>query len=155
MKIDVAFKDSDHLKINHLILDLNGTIAIDGVVIEGVPERIRKIKELGIEIYLFTGDTNGNGQAIADQLGIKLKIAKDAEAKKLFAIEFDTNKTATIGNGRIDLDLFNTVNLSIAVIQKEGAFTKTLLAADLTTNSILDALDLFIYPNRMIASLRA
>jgi soluble P-type ATPase len=44
--------------------------------------------------------------------------------------------------------------LGIGVIQAEGAAVEAILAADLVTTSVLDALDLLIHPLRLTATLR-
>lgn len=44
--------------------------------------------------------------------------------------------------------------LSIAVMDQEGAYGKVMREADLCTGCIEDALDLLIYPKRIIAGLR-
>lgn len=44
------------LQLSHLALDFNGTIAIDGEVIAGVPERLIKLAGL-LQIHVITADT--------------------------------------------------------------------------------------------------
>jgi soluble P-type ATPase len=44
--------------------------------------------------------------------------------------------------------------LGIAVIQTEGAATAALLAAEIITPGIFDALDLLLHPDRLKATLR-
>ena len=45
--------------------------------------------------------------------------------------------------------------LGIAVLQAEGASAETLAAADLVVPCATDALDLFLHPRRLMASLRS
>jgi len=45
--------------------------------------------------------------------------------------------------------------LGIAVLQAEAASTEAVLAADILSRSILDALDLLLHPLRLTATLRA
>ena len=47
------------------------------------------------------------------------------------------------------------VFLRIAVIQEEGGAVETLLVADISTRSILNALDLLLHPLRLTATLRS
>ncbi len=139
--------------IETLILDLNGTIAIDGKLIEGVKERIDALRG-SLRILLFSGDTQGTAAEIAKELQIELRLTPDAAAKAAEAQTLDPQTCATIGNGRIDLELFKTVRLRILTIQVEGAHPQTLLESDIVTTSILDALDLFLKPKRLIATIR-
>jgi soluble P-type ATPase len=142
------------LMIDTVILDLNGTLAVDGKVIEGAAERIQKLKELSMAMYLFTGNSNGNGAEVAKQLGLKLFIAADGHAKAEEAKKLQPDTTATIGNGRIDLELFRIVRLRIATLQAEGIYATLLLNTDIVVPSINDALDLFLHKKRLIGTLR-
>ena len=45
------------LTIKTLILDLNGTFSVGGVVADGVKERLDKLKEKGFRVLFFTGNT--------------------------------------------------------------------------------------------------
>lgn len=143
----------DPFDIETLILDLNGTIAIDGKLIDGVKERIDALRE-SLHILLFSGDTQGTATEIAKTLQIELRLTPDAAAKAAEAKVLHPQTVATIGNGRIDLELFKTVRLRILTIQAEGADPQTLLASDIVTTSILDALDLFLKPKRLVATMR-
>ncbi|MDO8469209.1 MAG: hypothetical protein Q7S29_05630 [Candidatus Peribacter sp.] len=140
--------------IKTVILDLNGTLTIDGILIPGVKERIDALREQ-LRLILFTGDTQGNAHAIAGELQIEVRVTPDAKAKAAEARSLEPETTATIGNGRIDLELFQTVRLRICVLQAEGAHPLTLLASDIVVPSINDALDLFLKPKRLIATLRS
>ncbi|TSC78624.1 MAG: haloacid dehalogenase [Candidatus Peregrinibacteria bacterium Gr01-1014_25] len=142
------------LTIETLILDLNGTLAIDGKLIDGVRERIKELREQAMRIVLFTGDTNGNAAGIADELQLEVHVTKDALAKADEAKKLRPETAAAIGNGRIDLELFQTVRLRILTLQAEGVHRDTLLASDIIVPSINDALDLFLKPKRLIATMR-
>jgi len=54
--------------LDAIILDLNGTLAVNGKVIKGAKERIQRLKELGFSIYLFSGDQRGTAKAQAGEL---------------------------------------------------------------------------------------
>jgi soluble P-type ATPase len=64
-------------------------------------------------------------------------------------------RTACIGNGRNDELMLKTAALGIAVLQREGAASVTLAAADLIVPTITEALDLLAKPLRLVASLRS
>jgi P-type E1-E2 ATPase len=153
--MDYGIGEDEVLRISTLILDLNGTLAIDGVIISGVKERILKIQELGIKVILLSGDTMGTAQNIANELQVQLIHTKNAEDKMNIALQFEKNNLAAIGNGKIDLKLFQNVGLSILTLQSEGVYTPTLLASTIIVPSIIDALDLFLKPLRLKATLRS
>ena len=142
------------MEIKTIILDLNGTLSVGGEIVEGAKERTSKLIEMGFDVVLFTGNTRGDADDIAAELGIKWKQAKDGEDKKRLSLGLDADSCASIGNGLIDLEMMKVVRLSIVTLQAEGVHTKTLSESDLIVPTINDALDLFIDSNRLIASLR-
>jgi soluble P-type ATPase len=142
------------LEITTITLDLNGTLSIGGEVPEGVKERLAKLKSLGFTIVLFTGNTRGDAEALAADLGIDWKLARDAADKCDLAMGLGPETCASIGNGLIDLELMKAVKLRIVTLQAEGVHVQTLLNSDIVVPSILDALDLFLDNQRLIATLR-
>jgi len=141
------------IEINNIVLDLNGTLTIGGVLAEGVKERIDKLKD-HFTFFLFSGDTRGNGKRIADELGINFVRAGTGEEKKKQLMKLDPNRCVSIGNGLIDLEITKLAKLGIVTLQAEGVHIQTLLAADIVFPNINDALDLFIDEKRLIATLR-
>ncbi len=142
------------LDIDTIILDLNGTLAIDGKVIDGVKERIEALRALALRLFLFTGDTHGNAAEIARELQLEVRVTKSALAKAEEAVKLGADTAAAIGNGRIDAKLFEVVRLRILTLQAEGVHRETLLNSDIIVPTINDALDLFLKPQRLIATMR-
>ncbi len=56
--IVIEIPGREPLKINHVVLDYNGTAAVDGMLLKGVKERIARLKELAY-VYVLTADTYG------------------------------------------------------------------------------------------------
>jgi len=142
------------IELNTIILDLNGTLAVSGEIVEGCKERIQKLKELGYKIYLFTGDQRGNATLQASKLGIEVKIAKNTEEKATLTNNLDVEKTVAIGNARIDIGTFTPSKLRIGVLQAEGIHCSILPYIDILTPTINNALDLLIDPNIFSATMR-
>lgn len=142
------------LVINTLILDLNGTLAVHGKVLPGVSGRIEALREKALKLFLFTGDTHGNAGKIAQQLGLEVRVTKSAQAKADEAMKLDPMTCAAIGNGKIDEILFKTVRLAIVTIQAEGAHRDAVAAAELQVMHVNDALDYFLKPDSLIATMR-
>ena len=71
------------LQIRHLVLDYNGTIAVDGILLEGVGERIRALAE-HLAIHVITADTFGNAarQVAGLPLEVKILASDDHAARK-------------------------------------------------------------------------
>ena len=135
-------------------MDLNGTLTVKGKFAEGVEERLERLKKKGLKIFLFSGDTRGNGQEIADKLKIDMIKASTGEEKRAAVLDLKPLTCVAIGNGLIDALLFQTVKLSIATLQAEGVHIKSLIEADIVVPSLLDALDLLLDESSLIATLR-
>jgi soluble P-type ATPase len=142
------------LTIKTIILDLNGTLSVGGQIPEGVKPRLTQLKGMGFIVLFFTGNTRNDADDLAQDLGIEWKLAKSAAEKRQLALELHPETCASIGNGRIDLELMKTVKLAIVTLQAEGVHVETLLASDIVIPTINDALDLFLDSQRLIATLR-
>ena len=120
MRIEIP--DYKALELKYLVLDYNGTIALDGVIPDGVKSRLCKLSE-ELEIYVLTADTHGTAREMCEGLPLEILMCRASA-------------------------------LAIAVMEKEGMCGRLLGEADVCTRSIEDALDLLIYPKRLIATLR-
>jgi P-type E1-E2 ATPase len=145
--------DGSLLDLNYLLVDLNGTLSSHGIVIDGVSERLRQIREI-LEIRLLSADMFGNLDNIAKQLGLSATHAANGEAKRNVIATLGGARCVAIGNGADDAAMLREAALGIAVIGAEGAAGVTLKEADLVTHSITDALDLLLQPRGLTASLR-
>ena len=142
--------------IRHLLLDLNGTLTLDGVLIPGVRERILDLSEK-LDIHILTADTFGSAAKVCGDLPVTLHIIpkRDQILAKQKYLRGLPLKTVVIGNGRNDMGMLVDAALGIAVLGPEGTSTEAMRAADVMTASINDALDLLINPDRLKATLRS
>ena len=154
LEIDVPGRGT--LLLSHLVLDVNGTLAFDGVLIDGVPERLAALRGR-LTLHLLTADTHGGQAAMDRQLGLiahRLIPGGEREQKAEFVNQLGAAVVVAIGNGANDAGMLEAAALSIAVIEREGASAEALAAADVVVASIADALDLLLAPKRLIATLR-
>jgi P-type E1-E2 ATPase len=143
-------------RLEHLAVDFNGTLAIDGKLLPGVSERLATLSAR-LAIRVLTADTHGTAARALAGLRCTLEIAPpsgQAEAKLRFVEALGAEQVVAIGNGRNDRLMLAAARLGIAVIQAEGAAAEALAAADLAVPTIVDALDLLEHPLRLVASLR-
>ncbi len=143
--------------LRNLILDMNGTIALDGTLIPGVAPRIGQLKEI-LQVYLITADTFGSAVNTAAELGIQLVVVDPlaGDRDKLeFIRELGSPETIAIGNGFNDVGLLGEAGISMVVIGPEGCSVKALQAAQIAVTDIRDALDMLIHTKRLVATLRA
>ena len=144
------------LQLRYLILDFNGTLACDGVLLEGVRPRLTTLAG-HLDVHVLTGDTFGQARMALAGAPCRLTVLpaeNQPEGKLRYIEQLGAHEAVCIGNGRNDR-LALKAALGIAVIQTEGAAVEALLAADIVLPSILPALDLLTYPLRLIATLRA
>jgi len=144
------------LSVRHLVLDLNGTLAEDGHLIDGVAERIQQLAEK-VRVHVITADTHGDAADLLAGLPIELEVLPDHQqdlAKQRYVRTLSARECITIGNGRNDNLMLSEAAMGIAVIQREAASWQAVSASDVICTSILDALDLLLVPKRLIATLR-
>ncbi|MEI6463030.1 MAG: HAD family hydrolase, partial [bacterium] len=88
------------IELNTIVLDLNGTLAVEGKLVDGVIPRIKKLKELGFKLVLLTGDQRGTATLQANELGIDVIITKSSEEKAENTKKYIKENTVAIGNAR-------------------------------------------------------
>ena len=145
------------LSIFHLVMDYNGTLARDGILLEGVQSRLDTLAGQ-LQLHVITADSFG---LATDQLaGISCQLVilpgkEQAGAKLAYIQKLGVDQVAAIGNGRNDRLMLEAAALGIGLIQAEGAAFETLSAADVVMPDIQAALDGFLFPKRLIATLRS
>jgi P-type E1-E2 ATPase len=153
MTIVVELSGAAPLEVDHLLLDINGTLTCDGRLLDGVADAIAGLRDC-VSVRLLSADTFGTAQAIADELGVQLERVSHGHEKRACAERLGAGRCAAIGNGRNDVAMLSAVALGIAVIGPEGAALQAVAAADVICASVLDALALLLEPARMTATLR-
>jgi soluble P-type ATPase len=149
-----GFKD---LRLDHLVLDYNGTIGFDGKLIPGVNECIVTLSRK-LSIHVLTADTFGSARVELDGLPCKIVVIpgeKQNAAKLDYIRGLNPQATVCIGNGRNDRLMLKEAALGIAVIQEEGASSQAVMAADVVCSHIMTALELLANPLRLVATLRS
>lgn len=145
------------LRLNHLVMDYNGTLAVDGILLGGVGAALEKLSG-SLQLHVLTADTFGRAEAELRNISCGLTVLPPGDqsgAKRDYVMRLGPDNTAAIGNGRNDRLMLETAALGICVLLEEGAATGTLTAADVLCPSILSALDLFSNPLRLKATLRS
>jgi soluble P-type ATPase len=149
-----GFKD---LRLAHLVLDYNGTLACDGRPLKGVQERLAALAT-SLDILILTADTFGTVNSQVAGWPCRVEVmprGREAEAKLRWVRDLGAEQTAAVGNGRNDRLMLKEAALGIVVSQTEGTAVEALVAADLAVPGILEALDLLLFPQRLKATLRS
>lgn len=155
--LEIVIPSRGLLQLEHLVLDVNGTIALDGQLLPGVRERVGKLSKM-LDVWLVSADTQGTLDKLAAALGVqarRLHPGDEAVQKAALVQELGAEQTAAIGNGANDVIMLQQAALGIAVPGSEGLATACIAAADIIAPNIKAALDLLLYPRRLIATLRA
>jgi P-type E1-E2 ATPase len=143
-------------ELEHLVLDLNGTVALDGEPIAGVGDRVAALSQHLI-VHLATADTHGQAEETSRRLGCQLvRIERRYEGSQKAALveRLGAAHVVAIGNGANDARMLSAASLGIAILGPEGLAVETLPAADVVVGCIEDALDLLLCPQRIMATLR-
>ena len=145
------------LRIAHLVLDYNGTLAVDGKLLPGVKRRLATL-DSRLRIHVVTADTFSKARIGLRGLNCRLEILQagaEDRAKAAYVRRLGPSRVACIGNGRNDRLMLRAAALGVAVVHAEGASAQALAAADLIVLSVTHALDLFLRPRRLLATLRS
>jgi soluble P-type ATPase len=154
--IELNIAGYGNLQIEHLVSDVNGTLAIDGQLIAGLNKRIASLQDR-LTIHLLTADTHGRQRLIDEQLNLKAVIIKgqdEAGQKAAFVRKLGAEKVVALGQGANDSGMLKEAALGICVLSQEGVATQTLAASDIVVPDIFAAFDLLDKPLRIVASLR-
>lgn len=144
------------LQLDHLVCDVNGTLAVDGTLINGVYPALNRLRDR-LEIHLLTADTHGRQESIDQQLAltaVRIQPGGEDEQKLAFVRSLGAEHVAALGQGANDALMLKEAVLGICVLSPEGLALETARSADLVVPDILTALQLLENPMRIVATLR-
>ena len=144
------------IKLEHLVCDVNGTLALDGQLPAEVSTRLQNLRDR-LAIHLLTADTHGQQTAIDRQLGLQaVRIDPGAESaqKANYILHLAADTVVAIGQGANDAGMLKAAALGICILSPEGTAIETMLNADLVVPDIQNAFELLENPLRLVATLR-
>jgi soluble P-type ATPase len=156
--IEIDIPGFGPVRLEHLVSDFTGTLSCDGVLLEGVGEKILEIsKRLTVDI--LTADTFRTVWSELAELPCSVHVVSNTFAnidaqKEEFVRELGPEGVVAIGNGCNDRRMLKAARLGIAVTGVEGCSVDTLMAADVHVCRVIDAFDLLLKPKRCKATLR-
>ena len=154
--IELNIPGRETIQLNHLVCDVNGTLAEDRHLYEGLPRLLNALQDRLI-IHLLTADTHGKQEIIDRQLNlqaIRVQPGNEAEQKAEFVRQLNAAQVAAIGQGANDAAMLKAASIGIGILSPEGIASETILASDLVVPDIFSALALFEKPLRIVATLR-
>lgn len=154
--LTVSIPGRETLELNYLVLDYNGTIAVDGALLPGVADRLAALKNR-LEILVLTADTYGTVREQCAPLGVEVRTfpREGAAACKAEIVRELGGGAVCLGNGFNDIPMFDAAALSVAVLEEEGVCAALLSRADVLVPSAVSGLDLLLRPDRLRATLRS
>ncbi len=144
------------IQLNHLVSDVNGTLALDGQLLDGAPEALLALSDR-LQLHLLTADTHGRQAQIDERLGlqaVRITPGGEAEEKAAYVHELGAENVVALGQGANDADMLREAAIGIAVASVEGLAIESLTSADVVVPDILAAFELLEHPTRLVATLR-
>lgn len=154
--LEIAIPGADTLRLEHLVADFNGTLAVDGELLPGVAEGLCQLAER-LTLHVVTADTFGKAREALAGIPCELAIlppGRQDDAKRRYVENLGAPRCVCLGNGRNDRLMLAAAGLSIAVVQGEGAAVEALLTAVVAAPDIRVAMGLLLNPARLVATLR-
>jgi soluble P-type ATPase len=154
--IEINIPGRGLLQLNHLVCDVNGTLAMDGNLIPGVARNLTKLRDR-LTLHLLTADTYKKQDEIDRILNIqsvRLKPGEGAAEKAAYIRNLRAEHVAAIGQGANDAQMLSAAALGICILSREGLSTAALNSADILVPDIHSALELLEIPLRIVATLR-
>lgn len=155
--IEIDIPGFRNVRLKHLVMDYNGTLAQDGILLQGVKERLIQLSKK-LQLHVITADTFGNVKNEITALPCKLALLKkenQVKGKMEYVKKLGAGETASVGNGRNDRLMLKEAVIGIVTIQGEGASGESVMAADVAVPDIITGLDLLLNPLRLKATLRS
>jgi P-type E1-E2 ATPase len=154
--ISVPIPGWGELSIEYLMIDFNGTVALDGKLKKEVKEAIERISRY-VKVFVITADSY---DSIDAELGtssvtfIKVNKVSSGDEKARVVKELGPEKIVAIGNGSNDVAMMRESALGIAVVGDEGCSAALVKEADIVVSDAMKALGLLMHPERLVATLR-
>ncbi len=154
--ITLAIPGRGEVALQHVVMDVNGTLATDGHLIKGVQPRLIALAD-NLDLHLLTADTHGRQAEIDAALKLvatRVTPGNEGDQKVEFVNGLGAENVIALGNGANDVGMLKAARIGIAVLGEEGLNVEALLAADIVCPNVIDALDLLLIPQRLAATLR-
>lgn len=153
--IKFSIPGREDIEIKAVVFDYNGTIAVDGKLIEELKPKFEELAKL-VDLYVLTADTFGT---VADECkGLPLEIKRFPEGavnpQKAKIVKDLGEGVCAVGNGFNDKEMFKEADLAICVLEKEGICPAVLTDTDILVKNAVDALDMLLEPKKIKATLR-
>src|SRR4030067_2486577 len=122
LMIENQFPGVGVFEIEHLVCDVNHSLALDGQLLEGVAQKVSTLRDR-LTTHLLTADTHGRPEAIDRQLNMKaVRITPGSEdiQKAAYIRRLGSEHVAAIGQGANDAAMLKEAALGTYGHSPEG-----------------------------------
>src|SRR3954468_19134668 len=108
IKLDIPQRGA--IELQHAVFDINGTLAVDGVAVPGVAERL-KILSNQISIHLLTAGTHSRLLELEHSLGCPLHVVNRGDEKMRYVQQLGPASVIAFGNGVNDVGMLRLASI--------------------------------------------
>jgi soluble P-type ATPase len=153
--ITIQRPDQDNFEIDFILIDFEGTLALDRRVHPKAKDKINLLSKR-TKIYILTKEEKECVEEALKKVKselIYLSEENSSRQKLDWLHQLGATRTVAIGNGIDDISMIEEAGLGICVLSKEGTSSEAMKKADVVFMNILDALDFLLKPFRQKATL--
>ena len=153
--ITIQRPDQDNFEIDFILIDFEGTLALDRRVHPKAKDKINLLSKR-TKIYILTKEEKECVEEALKKVKselIYLSEENSSQQKLDWLHQLGATRTVAIGNGIDDISMIEEAGLGICVLSKEGTSSEAMKKADVVFMNILDALDFLLKPFRQKATL--
>lgn len=154
--IRVEIPGTGSFGFEHFVTDFSGTLSEDGILLPGIKEKIEELSEK-LKIHVLTSDTFGRARKELEGVNCTIHVLEGkghVVQKEKYVKNLGADKVVALGNGNNDELMLRVAKLGIAVCLKEGCSQRAVEASQILVFSPVDAMNLLLFPKRLIATLR-
>lgn len=98
--------------------EVQGVIGLSDVIREESREAIKKLRDMGFQIVMITGDNEATARSVAEELGIDRyfsEVLPDQKSEKIKELQREGRKVAMVGDGVNDAPALAQADVGIAI----------------------------------------
>ncbi|MBU0762263.1 MAG: heavy metal translocating P-type ATPase, partial [Candidatus Altiarchaeota archaeon] len=141
------------LAVDHTV---KGILALEDIIKESSAEAVKKIKQLGIEVYMITGDNERTAKAVASRLGIDKvfsEVVPEDKASYVKKLQGEGKKVAMTGDGINDAPALAQADVGIVMASGTDVAMESGQIV-LMKNNVLDVLKAFKLSKQTMSKIR-
>ncbi len=124
LKLEIPDKSASLMKSGKTVVfvvvdgEVSGAFALSDIVREDSKQAVADLKQMGIKVFMLTGDTQAVAEAVAMELGIEdyfAGVLPDEKAQKIRELKQQGFRVAMVGDGINDAPALATADVGIAI----------------------------------------